>query len=66
WNMRMEKIPFTQSWIGYALIVIGGLALLQNLMPYFPFYMTLRKMLPPILIIILGGAILYRNTRKEG
>lgn len=61
----LKKIPFTQSWIGYALIVIGGLALLQNIMPYFPFWMELRRIIPPVIIIGLGVSILYRNTKKQ-
>ncbi|PKM79993.1 MAG: hypothetical protein CVU89_15800 [Firmicutes bacterium HGW-Firmicutes-14] len=60
----IRSIPFNQSWIGYGLIVIGLLALLQNL-PYFPFWMTFRRFLPPFVIIGLGIWILYRNTKEQ-
>lgn len=61
-----KKLPFTQAWLGYVLIVVGLLALLQNVMPYyFPFWMALKRVIPPALIIAAGIAILYRNTRKE-
>lgn len=62
----LQKIPFTQSWIGYSLIIVGGLAILHNVIPYFPFWMRLRQLLPPLLIMGLGVAILYRNTKKSG
>lgn len=59
-----KKIPYTHNWIGYALIVTGFLALMHNMPFYFPFWPVLRQMVPPLLIIGLGIAILYRNTRK--
>lgn len=60
-----QKIPFTHNWIGYGLIVIGGFALMQSVLPrYFPFWLTFKSFLPPILIISLGVAILYHNTKK--
>lgn len=62
----LKSIPFDQSWIGYALIVIGGLALLNNVLPYFHYWRVIRQLLPPVLIIALGVAILYRNTKKGG
>lgn len=62
---NLSSIQFNQSWIGYALIVIGGLALLNNVMPYLPYWSLFRQLLPPVIIIGLGVAILYRNTSKQ-
>lgn len=62
----LKKIPLNQSWLGYALIVVGILALMQNVMAvYIPYLMfPIKRVLPPLIIIGLGVAILYRNTRK--
>ncbi len=60
----IKQIPFNQSWIGYALIVIGGLAILNDVIPYFPFWFQVKRLLGPLLIVGLGVAILYRNTKK--
>lgn len=60
----VKQIPFDQSWIGYALIIIGGLAILNNVLPYFPYWFQIKRMLAPLLIIGLGAAILYRSTKK--
>ena len=57
----IKNIPFNQKWLGYALIVIGFLAMMQNLPFIIPFWF--KRMLPPVIIIGLGVAILYRNTR---
>ena len=62
--LDLKNVTFNQGWVGYALIVIGGLALLNNIMP-FPFWMELRRILPAVIIIGLGVVILYRNTKKE-
>lgn len=61
----IKKIPVTQNWIAYTLIVIGVLAIFNNVLPSFPFWWQVKRMIPPILIIGLGTAILYRNTKKE-
>jgi len=61
----IKSIPYSHNWLGYALIVIGFLALMHNMPHYFPYWVTLKRMIPPLLIIALGAAILYRNTRKE-
>jgi len=63
--LDIKAFSFSQKWIGYALIVAGLLALMNNLPFFFPFWPTFRRMLPPILIIGLGVLILYRNTRSE-
>lgn len=61
----IKKIPFNQSWIGYTLIFIGVMALLNNVLPfYYPLFNVVQRVLPPVLIIGLGVMILYRNTRK--
>lgn len=52
--------------IGAALIVLGSLALLDNLAPYFIDMYTLRRFTAPLLIIGAGVYILYRNTRPKG
>jgi hypothetical protein len=61
---NVKQIPVTQNWVGYGLVVIGGLALLNNLMP-FPFWTIIRRMLPPIIIIGIGASILYRNSKQD-
>lgn len=62
----LKAITFNQSWIGYGLIVIGLLALLNGVLPrYLPILGFIRSIMPPILIIGTGLLILYRNTRKE-
>lgn len=62
----IKNIPINQSWIGYGLIFIGVMALLNNAGPYyFPIYGLVRKILPSILIITLGIYILRRNTQNK-
>lgn len=61
-----KKLPLTQSWIGYALVVIGFMALSQNVLSlYMPDWLGhIRRFVPPLLIIGLGAVILYRNTKR--
>lgn len=61
----IKQISFDQRWFGYALIILGSLAVLNNVMPHFSFWPEIRRMLAPLLIIGLGAVILYRSTRKE-
>ena len=62
----LKAITFNQSWIGYGLIVIGLLALLNGVLPrYLPILGFIRSIMPSILIIGTGLLILYRSTRKE-
>lgn len=61
----IKKIPITQNWIAYTLIVIGVLAIFNNILPSFPYWWQVKRMIPPLVIIGLGIAILYRNTKKE-
>lgn len=59
----LKQIPYTHNWLGYALIVLGVLALLNNLPFYYPYWV--KRLIPPFMIIGLGILILYRNMRKE-
>ena len=59
-----KKIPYTHNWIGWSLIVVGGLAALRNIPIFWPFWSSFNRLLPPVFIIGIGVAILYRNTRK--
>jgi hypothetical protein len=59
------KIPVTQSWLGYALIIVGAMALMHSLPFYFPFWGYFRQMFPSVLIIAAGVFILYRNSPKN-
>lgn len=61
-----RAIPFNQSWIGYGLILVGVLALLNGILPsYFPILRFVRSVMPALLIIGTGILILYRNTKKS-
>lgn len=60
-----KSITINQSWIGYAFVVIGILALLNGVLPqYIPGFYVFRSFLPPLLVIGVGVLILYRSTRK--
>ncbi|MCL6478907.1 MAG: hypothetical protein K6T65_10880 [Peptococcaceae bacterium] len=48
--------------IGAILIVVGLLALLNNLAPYLLPYYALNRVVPPLLIVGIGVYILYKNT----
>ena len=48
--------------IGLVLIVVGGLTLFRDLFP--SMWYTFKKLIFPISIIILGGAIIYSATKK--
>lgn len=51
--------------VGIALIVIGALALLNNLVPnYLPYHYLMNRLIPPLLILALGIYIFYKNTRR--
>lgn len=54
------------SLVGIAFIVIGALALLNNILPnYFPYHYLMNRLVPPMLILGLGIYIFYKNTRRE-
>ncbi len=59
----LKQLPYTHNWLGYALIVLGVLALLHNMPIYFPYWV--KRLIPPFLIMGLGVVILYRNMRKD-
>lgn len=62
----IKKIHFNQSWIGYTLVFVGVMALLDNVLPfYYPVFDAVRRILPPVLIISVGVMILYRNSRNS-
>lgn len=55
-----------QGLIGIGLIVLGALALLNNLLPqFFSYHYMMNRFVPPFLILALGIYILYRNARRE-
>lgn len=50
------------SILGYALVAVGVLALVNNIVPhYFYQYDVLNRVIPPLLITGAGAFILYRN-----
>lgn len=54
-----------QSILGYALVVVGTLALVNNIVPhYFYQYEVLNQVIPPLLIIATGVFILYRSFER--
>lgn len=54
--------PNWQNYLGYALVVLGVLALVNNFVPYFTQYSIIKRLISPLLIIAVGVFILYRNT----
>ncbi len=55
-----------QSLVGVGLIVLGVLALLNNLLPsFFSYHYYINRFVPPLLILALGIYILYRNTGRK-
>ncbi len=52
--------------VGIGLIVLGALALLNNLLPYFfSYHYFMNRFVPPLLILALGIYILYRNAGRR-
>jgi len=52
--------------IGGALILLGLLALLENLMPFYINLYAVQRFIPSLVIIGIGAYILYRNTARKG
>lgn len=52
--------------IGAGLVLIGLLALINNMAPYFLPYHILNRVVPPLLIISIGVYILYKSVWKGG
>ncbi|MCG8400412.1 MAG: B-box zinc finger protein [Firmicutes bacterium] len=50
--------------LGYALIGVGALVLLNNYVPQALGYWFMERLITPLLIIALGLFILYRNIRR--
>lgn len=59
----ITKLKFNQKWIGYGLILVGVLAFVNSLPFGLPYWV--HRMIPPVLMIAAGVAILYRNMKKE-
>lgn len=53
-----------QSYLGYALVGLGVLALLNNLLPYIFDYGIVHRLISPILIIAIGILILYKSLGR--
>ncbi|MEW6183713.1 MAG: B-box zinc finger protein [Bacillota bacterium] len=52
-----------RDYLGYALIVLGAVALLNNYLPYVFRYGTVHRLISPLLIIGVGVLILYQNLK---
>lgn len=65
---EMEIIESRHILLGYGLIILGLMALANNLLPQsFAYHYYMGKIIPPVLILGLGVYILFRNTgSKEG
>lgn len=50
--------------LGYALVAVGVLALLNNFLPGLLGYTFMRQVFTPLVIIALGVFILYKNLRR--
>ncbi|AGL02664.1 hypothetical protein [Desulfoscipio gibsoniae] len=53
-----------QHYLGYALVGLGVLALLNNLLPYIFNYGIMHRLVTPLLIIAIGIFILYKNLER--
>ena len=51
--------------VGYGLVILGVLSLLDNFLPYYFNYDIMHRVVPPLLIIGLGVYILYRSTHSK-
>lgn len=61
---EMGLLEARGSLIGTGLIILGALALLNNLLPrFFSYHYLMNRYIAPVLIVALGIYILYRNTR---
>lgn len=62
---RVNWLKIEHKWIGYGLIAIGALALLNNTLPLLFDTYVFRAVVGPILIIVVGIYILSRSTRNQ-
>jgi len=60
-----KSISFSHKWIGYGFVAVGSLALIRKMPFFFPFWDYFSRILPPLVIIGIGVAILYSNTKRE-
>jgi len=58
--------PDWQNYVGYFLLGIGVLALINNYIPYLSNYGVMHRLISPLLIIAAGAFILYRNLGRRG
>jgi len=71
-GLRVEDKPLLdtgghtnwQRLLGYALIGLGALALLNNFLPYIFNYWMTSKLITPLIIIAIGVFILYRSLGR--
>lgn len=54
-----------RNLLGVGLIVVGALAMLNNLVSFSAYYYILNRFVPPVLILGLGIYILAQSARKE-
>ncbi len=54
-----------QNYLGYALVGLGVLALLNNFLPYLFDYGLVHRLISPLLLMAIGVFILYQNWKKE-
>jgi len=55
-----------RNLLGIGLIIIGALAMLNNLISFSAYHYILNRFVPPVLILGLGIYILVLSTRKDG
>ncbi|MTI81908.1 MAG: hypothetical protein FH758_13740 [Firmicutes bacterium] len=64
-----SKLPSRSNLLGYGLIIVGILAMIDNLVPMVPWFaqyqFMFKRVVPSLAVIALGVYILYRSTRKE-
>ncbi|NLK52569.1 MAG: hypothetical protein GX295_09020 [Syntrophomonadaceae bacterium] len=61
--VNLGEVSNWQKILGYVLIGLGTLALLNNFIPYLFDYRIIRQLISPLLIIVLGVFILYRSLK---
>ncbi len=54
-----------QNYLGYGLVALGLLALINNFIPYLFNFDITRRLISPLIIIAIGSLILYRNLKRR-
>ena len=54
-----------QNYLGYGLVILGLLALVNNFIPFLFQYDMVRRLISPLLIIAIGAIILYKNLGRR-